>query len=702
MSRRAALSLKKTPIMQISTPKIQVPWRRIFPLAVVFAVLVIFMPRTAKFNYDYRKGSPWLYETLVSKIDFPILKTEEELMRERDRVDGGTVPYYRFSEEVVSNTLKSVRGLDFGKHSQLRPAIVSELSDIYSKGVISDTKEKLDRGYGELSGEVIYIQRNKRASEYPLSEVYKVSDAKSQLLNALSRTYDVNMDSLLRASGVYGVIIPNLVFDRTMTELRHAESAAYVSPTSGYVSTGQKIVTKGEIVTEEIAQLLDSYKVEYNKTFGYGGPRFFLVLGDILIALALVVILYFCIFFTERQVFGKPKRYFYLLTVFTMTAMTSFLMERLAPSYMYVVPFAIAVLYLQAFFPKRVVLPVYMVSLLPLLIFSGNGVELFFMFLCAGIVAMNTFKRFNKGWKQFVNALIIFGVELLVFAGFRLIDAGHSLVWYNVLQLFIGAMLIVALYPVIFLFEKIFNLVSTTRLEELADTNNKLIRELAAKAPGTFQHSLQVENMVSEAGHAVHANVQLLRAAALYHDIGKMNNPLCFIENSKLLNPDMPEYHVGRSPRESARDIIAHVADGMAIAKENKLPDEVSDFILTHHGTSFTASFYNQYLNSGGDPKDVADFYYNGRKPRTKEEVILMICDSVEAASRVLSEHTPEAFDKFVEDMVANKDKSGQFSEAEITIREMNVVKDTLKKYLSQLYHERVEYTQRVEDSSSN
>ena len=672
--------------------------RRFLPLAIVFVVLVLFMPRTAKFNYDYRKGSSWPYETLVSQFDFPILKTEEQLMQELEAAGGGIVPYYRFSEDVVNSSVKSLQGLDLGSYGRLRPAIASELTAIYSKGVISDAKEKVDtRRTGELSGEVIYIQRNKRAAQYPRSEVYKVSDARNQLLAGVSRSYpDINLDSLFKRSGVYDLINPNLLFDRSMTELSHAESAAYVSPTSGYMSAEQKIVEKGELITPEVAQILDSYKEEYNKVFGYEGPRFLLFLGDILIALALVVILYFCIFFTDKAIFGKAGRYLYLLSVFTMTAIISFLMERIAPSYIYAIPFAVVIMFLQAFFPKRVVLPVYMVSLLPLLIFSGNGVELFFMFLCAGIVSMNTFMYFSRGWLQFVNALIIFGVELLVFAGFRLIDAGRSLVWVDVLQLFIGSMLTVACYQFIFLFERIFNLVSTTKLAELTDTNNKLLQELASKAPGTFQHSLQVMNMVDQVGRSVHANVPLLRAAALYHDLGKMKNPLCFIENSSL-NPGSPNYHEGRNPRESARDIIAHVPDGIEIAKANGLPAEVSEFILTHHGTSYTASFYNQYLNEGGDPAYLSDFYYKGRKPRTKEEVIMMICDSVEAGSRTLKEYTPESFDQFVERMVRYKEEAGQFENAEISIREMNVVKATLKTYLQQLYHERVEYTQRSE-----
>ena len=674
--------------MRILTPDIT---RRFLPLAILFVVLVLLMPRTAKFNYDYRKGSPWPYETLVSQFDFPILKTEEQLLAEREAAGSGTVPYYRYSDEVVNNNVKSLQSLDLGRYARLRPAIVSEMTDIYAKGVISDAKVKLDRGYGELSQDVIYIQRNKRVSKYPRSEVYKVSDAQNHLLAEISRSNPgVNLDSLFKRAGVYDLIVPNLVFDRTMTELSHAESADYVSPTSGYVNAEQRIVSKGEIVTAEIAQILDSYKAEYNKAFGYDGPRILLVLGDLLIALAMVVILYFCIYFTNRQIFDETNRYHYLLTLFGLTAIVSFLVERIAPSLMYLMPFTVFIMYMLAFFKKRVVLPVYMVSLLPLLIFSGNGVELFFIFLCAGIVSMISYKWFNRGWLQFVNALVIFGVELLVFTGFRLIDAGHSLVWVNVLYLFIGSVLTVAFYPLIYLFERIFNLVSANKLVELTDTNNKLLQELQSKAPGTFQHSLQVMNMVDAAGRSVHANVPLLRAAALYHDIGKMKNPLCFIENTG--NHSGPGYHDGKDPRESARAIIAHVADGMEVAKANKLPDEVCNFILTHHGTSYTAYFRNQYLNGGGDPSDLSDFYYKGRKPRTKEEVVLMICDSVEAASRTLQEYTPESFDRFVEDMVAGKEQSGQFEEAEITISELNTVKAVLKDYLKQLYHERIVY----------
>jgi hypothetical protein len=239
-----------------------------------------------------------------------------------------------------------------------------------------------------------------------------------------------------------------------------------------------------------------------------------------------------------------------------------------------------------------------------------------------------------------------------------------------------------------------FNLVSITRLIELADTNTPLLQELSAKAPGTFQHSLQVMNMVDAVGRATDANVPLLRCAALYHDLGKMQNPLCFIEN-ETSSPGAAKYHEGKSPRESAQDIIRHVDDGLALADEHRLPREIKAFIQSHHGTTATNYFLNQYLNNGGDPEDVADFYYHGQKPSTKEEVILMVCDSIEAASRTLKEFTPEAYDKFVESIVASKEKAGQFEDADITLHDLNLMKDVLKTYMQQIYHGRVAYPKR-------
>ena len=679
--------------MQISTPRVP---RKFFPLIIVFAVLVLFMPRTAKFNYDYKKGSPWPYETLVSQFDFPILKTDEQIRDERGSGGPVVVPYYKYSEEVVSQAVKNVQSLDLGTWKTIRPAVVTSLEGIYSKGIISDARIKTDLSSARVSENLIYVQKNKRAVQTARSNVYTVSEAKDQLVAHLAKSYpSVNLDSLFRRGGVYSVIVPNLVYDKTMTELTHAESDDYISPTLGYVKADEKIVSKGEIVTAEIAQILDSYKLEYNRVYGYDGPRVLLYLGNIILAIALCVILYLCIFFSNRSVFKDGNRYFYLLFVFLLASVITFIMLSVAPSLMYIIPYPVFALYLLAFFRKRVVLPVYVVILLPLLIFSGGGMELFVMFLLAGAVTIETFGYLSQGWQQFLNALIIFGVEIVVFFGFRLIDVGSNAGWWmDAIQVFVGSMLTVALYPLIFLFEKMFNLVSTTRLVELADTNNPLIKELSAKAPGTFQHSLQVMNMVDSIGRAVDANVPLLRAAALYHDIGKMQNPMCFVENQSA-GEGSPKYHDGKTPAESAADIIRHVDDGLAIAQEHHLPELLQDFIRTHHGTGPASYFLNRYLNDGGDPEDTSAFYYHGEKPHTKEQVILMICDSIEAASRTLKEYTPEACDRFVEGIVASKEKAGQMQDADITIHDLNLVKSILKSYLQQLYHGRIAYPKR-------
>ena len=680
-------------IMQISTPKLP---RKYLPLVLVFAVLVLLMPRTAKFNYSYKKGTPWPYETLISQFDFPILKTEDQIQAEREEAGTIVIPFYRYSEEVTSTVVKNAQSLDLGGFNNLRPSVVTRLGDIYAKGVISDAKVKLEQGSAQVSENLIYIQRNKRAVQYPRTEVYKVSEARDQLVALLAKSYpSVNLDSLFRRTGVYEVIIPNLQYDKTMTELTHAESADYVSPTLGYVKADEKIVSKGEIVTAEVAQILDSYKEEYNQVFGYAGPRVLLYLGNVLLALALVVILYLILHFTSPGVFSRGNQYYYILSVFLLAALITFVVERIAPSLMYLVPFPVFALFLLAFFRKKQVLPMYMVMLLPLLIFCGNGMELYVMFLTAGVVTIQTFSYFSKGWRQFLNAAIIFAVEVLVYLGFRFIDVGSTATWWVDLALiFVGAMATVALYPLIYLFEKVFNLVSVTRLIELADTSNPLLQELAAKAPGTFQHCLQVMNMVDAVGRATDADVPLLRAAALYHDIGKMQNPLCFIENESTA-PGATKYHDGKSPKESAMDIIRHVDDGLAIADEHRLPEVLKDFIRTHHGTSNTAYFMNEYLNAGGDPSDVSAFYYHGQKPTTKEQVILMVCDSIEAASRTLKEFTPQAYDRFVESIVKGKEEAGQLEDADITLHDLNLMKRMLKTYLQQIFHSRVAYPKR-------
>lgn len=664
------------------------------PLAILFITLVLIFPRMGKFNYDYKKGSPWMYEPLIAQFDFPILKTEAQIQAEKSMLGSSIIPYFRYSDAVVHSQIDMVEKLDLGKNSGYRPDILNAFVRLYESGIVSDSgAEYLPEGK-TYDSNVIFVQRDRRAKKIPSSEVYTVQEAKDFLLLFLTEAnLECNVDSLCTETGLYDLIQPNLLFDRQTTDLVHEESVNYVSPTSGVVSAGQILVSNGEIITAEIEQLLDSYKAEYENSLGYNGPRVWLWIGNIIIALALVTVLYFALYYTNYRLYDEFNRYIYLLVIFLLATILALVVDKVNPTLLYLTPFTLIALYLVAFFKKRVVLPVYILSLLPLLIFSHNGVELYVMYLAAGVITIFIAEIFNRGWKQFITAVIVFFVLLLVYFGFKFIDGIGSFNSYRtILYLFIGSFLSVAGYPLIYLFERMFQLVSNNRLAELTDPNNRLLRDLAHKAPGTFQHSLQVMNLADAAARSIDANVLLVRAGALYHDIGKIVNPQCFIENETL----GARYHDGMTPRDSAVEIIKHVSDGMALADKFNLPDVVKEFIITHHGTTCTAYFYNKYIKEGGDPANAEDFYYKGRKPTTKEQIIIMLCDTLEAASRTLKDYSPGTVSALVENIFKSKMSDGQFEDADISLKDLNTVKNVLKSYLQQVYHARIEYPKRM------
>lgn len=664
------------------------------PLAILFITLVLIFPRMGKFNYDYKKGSPWMYEPLIAQFDFPILKTEAQIQAEKSMLGSSIIPYFRYSDAVVHSQIDMVEKLDLGKNSGYRPDILNAFVRLYGSGIVSDSgAEYLPEGK-TYDSNVIFVQRDRRAKKIPSSEVYTVQEAKDFLLLFLTEAnLECNVDSLCTETGLYDLIQPNLLFDRQTTDLVHEESVNYVSPTSGVVSAGQILVSNGEIITAEIEQLLDSYKAEYENSLGYNGPRVWLWIGNIIIALALVTVLYFALYYTNYRLYDEFNRYIYLLVIFLLATILALVVDKVNPTLLYLTPFTLIALYLVAFFKKRVVLPVYILSLLPLLIFSHNGVELYVMYLAAGVITIFVAEIFNRGWKQFITAVIVFFVLLLVYFGFKFIDGIGSFNSYRtILYLFIGSFLSVAGYPLIYLFERMFQLVSNNRLAELTDPNNRLLRDLAHKAPGTFQHSLQVMNLADAAARSIDANVLLVRAGALYHDIGKIVNPQCFIENETL----GARYHDGMTPRDSAVEIIKHVSDGMALADKFNLPDVVKEFIITHHGTTCTAYFYNKYIKEGGDPANAEDFYYKGRKPTTKEQIIIMLCDTLEAASRTLKDYSPATVSALVENIFKSKMSDGQFEDADISLKDLNTVKNVLKSYLQQVYHARIEYPKRM------
>ena len=656
------------------------------PLILIFILLVFLMPRSSRFSYDYEKGTPWKYETLIAQFDFPILKTDEQYQRELENAGARIIPYYRYDAKVTSKVADALSARDFGTLDTVKQAVTDILSDIYAVGVLSSSNSQ------EGVEGVIYVQKDRRAVKVPVSEVYSLDDASGILkerLAALSAGYDA--DSLYSAAGLDGLIEPNLIFDQQTTDLVHEESYDHISPTLGVVRSGLVIVSEGEMVTAEIEQMLDSYKAEYDANVGYMGPHLMQWTGDMLIAFFLVLLLFLAMYYCNSSIFEEYNKYLYLLMVFLLSAVGSSLVARIDPGRFYMMPFLLIIFYQLAFFSRRMVFSVYFISLLPMLIFAPNGMELFVIYLVAGTVGILVFEYFNKGWLQFVTAFILFVVMVLVWVAFRFMEGMTFADYRTILDMALGAILSVAGYPLVYLFEKMFRLVSTSKLVELSDTSNPLLRMLADKAPGTFQHSLQVMNLADAVARSVDANVPLIRTAALYHDIGKIANPQCFTENA---TPGV-NFHAGLTAKESAQEIIRHVSDGLALAEKYGLPEIIREFIVTHHGTTATGYFLNTYLNAGGDPEDTADFYYDGVKPTSKEHVILMFCDAVEAASRSLKDYSPESISDLVDRIVDGKIKEEQLGDSEMSLKEIAVVKDAMKTYLQQMYHSRVAYPKR-------
>lgn len=660
-------------------------FRAYLPLLGLFVLILFLMPKSPKFTYDYKKGSPWMYETLVAQFDFPLLKTDAQYQEEREKAGSGITPFYRHDASVGRAKISELAVFDMGEYAGLKPSLTAVFENLYSKGILPD-----DGRIPDMTDGVIYIQKNMRANKVPVSEVYTVSSATAALADVLAEC-NVRPDSE-SYSMLVSLVEPDMEYDQQTTDLIHDETVNHVSRTQGVIKGGQTIVSRGEIVTAEIEQMLDSYKTEYGQSVGYNGAPAVQWMGNGLIALLFVVILFFAIYYCNYTIFDRFNEYLYILLVFTLSSLASFLVAKFSPGLFYLVPFPLVALYMLAFFSKRLVFIVYILSLLPLLVAAPNGVELFFVYLTAGVVGIYVFDYFNKGWLQFVTAFIIFIVMILVWVAFKLVDGVEGLSDYRVIwNMALGAFMTVAGYPLIYLFEKMFRLVSTSKLVELSDTSNTLLRLLADKAPGTFQHSLQVMNLSDAVARAIDANVPLVRAAALYHDIGKISNPQCFTENE---TPGV-KYHEGLTAKESAQEIIRHVSDGLALAEKYNLPGVLKAFISSHHGTTCAAYFLNKYLNEGGDPAEVSEFYYNGVNPVTKEQVILMFCDAVEAASRSLKDYSAESISDLVERIINGKADDGQLSDSDISLREVTKIKEVLKSYLQQMYHSRVVYPKR-------
>ena len=639
--------------------------------------MMLFYTDRNNFRYRYQVGSPWNYETLTATFDFPILKSEEQLQQEREQKSQQQMDCYRYDENVIKQVAEAFSAIE---PDSLQQAVYATLAQIYASGVVSSLNS---------DEEMISVRRGKRIEQIPASTVYTTGEACEHFreeIGAISQ--EVNVDSLLATGKLAEAFVPNMYFDAQTTATMARQAMEYISPTSGMVYAGQKIVSRKEIVTSETARILDSYKAEFISAYG-GSTQSDLVvlLSHFFVVLILLAVYALMILVTDSSFYGDFRQLSFLMLLYTLVYVGVAAFPASNESILYLIPFSLYILYMREFFRNRICLALYLAALLPLLALRDNGVELYLMNALSGAVLLISYKYFNRGFRQFANSLFIFLALVFVYITFRIISGTPGL-QKELLYLALNSLLAIIGYPFVFVFEKMFSLVSQIRLWDLSDTNNALLQELSRTAPGSFQHSLSVANLAEAGCRAIGGNTRLVRVGALYHDIGKIENPLCFTENQI----SGENYHKNMTPEQSAHDIIRHVTDGVALARRNKLPEQVVDMIASHHGTTKTMFFYTQYCNAGGDAANTEPFTYKGKLPESKEEVVLMFADSIEAASRSLKDYSQQSIAALVNRIIDGKIADGQIAKGDITLGEIDKLKQIFTENLQQVYHGRIAY----------
>jgi putative nucleotidyltransferase with HDIG domain len=650
----------------------------------VVGVVVYLLPRAGSFQYEIQAGKPWQYETLLAPYDFPIQKTADELEEERTRLKANIPRYFSVDQEVLPAVFDA-----FDQYVAALPANEASnalfvnwrttIEAMYTIGVVSFSET--------LFEEEIALVNNTKKKTIKLTDLYADIDVKNELENQLIEAgtgilSDASMQYLL------SLITPNVSYDETLTAQFRSEALAGIVSIRGLVTKGTRIIAKGEVVEGEKLKILQSLQLEYESQTWTQTNTAWIILGYTLLVSVPVLLLFVFLWRTRPLVFENNKRITFLCVIILLMVLLTKTVVDVNPLYVYAVPICMLPLLLRTFFDTRIALFSLMIALFLLAFLVPNSFEFMFLQMMAGILASLTVNDLYRRAKLFISVGLIVGLYVVSYIAFTLIHDGNlNQLSYDVLLLFVvNGLAILFVQPLIYIFEKVFGLVSDASLLELSDTNSKLLRELADKAPGTFQHSLQVANIAEAAANAIDANTLLTRVGALYHDIGKMKNPVFFSENQASYSP-----HDDLSSEVSAKIIIEHVLHGITLARKAKLPDRVVDFIRTHHGTTTVLYFYQQ-AKQNNDEVAIEQFQYPGPKPFSKETAIVMISDGVEAASKSLKEPTAEKINAFVDKIVQRLMDEKQFLAADITLREIETIKKVLVEKLISSYHLRVAY----------
>ena len=678
---------------------------RIGLFIVAIALCVYIMPRKKSFKYEPIEGKPWPHESLISDMEFSILKSVDKISHERQQVIDNQKFIFKLEESKLIDA-EQVLLTELETFSKLRkeakPTLRSQKehdryvenllkkantiwNTIYKKGVIQNNGNI----EGKDSNYLILVDRGKGKKTAYLSDLNTINEATTLIKS-------IEIEDVDDASELVDILVESLtqnyIFSPTETKSRLEFEQQKISKVNGKVSVGELIISEGELVTSKIYLKLLSYKKEFEGDQISSRANLFILAGQIILVSLCFLIIFLFIRAKRAQLFSDSSAIkFILLNLLIFIALARFSLVFSDNNLIYVVPFCILPLVIRSFYDLRLALFIYTIAIVLIGWLAPNPFHFVFVQLMAGILSILTIDNLYKRSDLFISVGKIALVYFLSYLGISLITKGdifgqdYSVYFY----LMISALLTLFTYPLVYVYEKLFSLVSDISLLELSDTNHPLLKEMSEKAPGTFHHSLQVCNLAENAAMEIDGNVLLIRAGALYHDIGKMENALFFIENQMAgVNP-----HDELSSDESAKMIISHVIRGIEKAKKYNLPDQVIDFIRTHHGESVVQYFYRQYVKKFPEMMNDTDkFRYPGPKPFSKETAILMMADSVEAATRSLPEKNAENVSELVHKIIQDQMEKGQFDEADITLKEINRIKKALIKKLLSMHHLRIEY----------
>lgn len=667
-------------------------WRNFLSrtLLVLITVLLIVwaLPRNESKQFRYDIGKPWMYGSFIAKFDFPIYKTDETIKEQEDSLLETYQPYYNYDPAVekkqVSKFLADYQnGIPGLPHNYVR-LIADRLHRLYQTGIM-DTPE-YNEAYRDSTSQVRLVSGNS-AQSISLGCVYSTLSAYEQLFIdeqiAMQRP-------ILQRCNLNNYIEPNLIYDKGKSETERNDLLSSIPPASGMVMSGQKVIDRGDIVDEYTYRVLSSFEREIKRRSATQTQITNTIIGQVIFVTLMVFLFTMYLGLFRRDYFNKPRSIAMLYTLITLFPVVVSLMMRHNFLSVYMLPFAMVPIFVRVFMDSRTAFVCHVTMILICTTAVRYQYEFIIIQLVAGLIAIYSLRELTRRAQVFKTAILVGIGSTFVYLALQLMqDNDFSSMDHDMYYHFVvNAVLLLIAYPMMYIIEKMFGFVSSVTLFELSNTNRGLLRDLSEIAPGTFQHSITVGNLAAEIANKIGANALLVRTGALYHDIGKMKNPVFFTENQAGVNP-----HDTLTYQESARIIISHVTEGVKLAERENLPTIIRDFIVTHHGTGITKFFYIKYKNEHPEEEvDPAPFTYPGPNPFTREQAILMIADGVEAASRSLPEYTEESISTLVNRMIDQDVTDGYFKECPITFRDLAIAKLVLIERLKAIYHTRISY----------